>query len=761
MAIITFQGSKLRGRNVGAITVFSAAMEAFKTNKKVLVMSLRDYQDGNNLEDYALPREGGLTDESGMLNLEGYSFSDNGLDAVIRRADTDSLNEEQFDMCITPTVRTKNGLDILRSTKEAFFEKNLHTRWETIKRILEVANRIYDYVFVYIPSSNEEFVQKINEISDKNIVVVRQGNKDFISKANEPHADKTRILVSDFEDESVWSERRLKSIYNVKTMYFMPHNVRFRDAKEDGELIKFAMKNNELNKGDYNYPLFAEVEKLLNFIDNKDERTVFTFDDEIELVRKKKKKPELRVYGAPRTEQVTEKSGILGLSSTTYTKAVFDEAPKAIDRQETFEEENTESYEEDYPVENTSNGNDTEAVAVGEDLDSWLMDLDADYDDETESQAEESVSTEVEDLMLDDDIEETNKTEDNSKISPIASSYKVNESFLFEKNATVTEAPVSINNHELENEYVVEDPVAYDGSKERTNVVPYIKKPVKAAYPAKPNFEIIPALDLSDIENRINDIENTKNQYSEALNSLKAESEALLAKVSGGDMDAMPKMQGVLNKIQETTATIAELDKEKAYLDIDTSGRVAEYNNKLEEQERIIVAYNNEIKRIDDEYNEAINRYNAEVEEFNYKLQSIKEPDYPEAPVFEALDEVDNSDLDIELSHIENEKHEILSKKAVLDKESKELLAQVSSGDMDAMTKMQNVLAEVKSINEKLGDIENRVTAINAEKEGRIQYYNSEMERRTEIEREYRDKVASMKAEYERKRNEIIAKYAS
>ncbi len=784
MAIITFQGSKLRGRNVGAITIFTAAMEAFKTNKKVLVMSLRDYKNGHNIEDYALPSEAGLTDESGMLNLEGYSFSDNGLDAVIRRADTDSLNEEQLDMCITPTL-LRAKLDILRSTKEALFEKNLHTRWETIKKILELANRVYDYVFVYIPASNDEFVKKINEISDKNIIVVRQGNKEFVSKENEPYADKTRYLVTDFEDESVWSERRLKSLYNVKSsMYIMPHNVRFRDAKEDGELIKFAMKNNELNKGDYNYPLFAEAEKLLDFIDNKEERTAFSFDEEIELVRKKKRRPELRVYNAPRTEQVTEKTGLFGLGTSTYTKAVFDEAPMPVENPETT----TDSHDDMVTNERTSEGETTAAENTDDVLnDDWFNEFDADdsldetssYDaSETDGEQKNEFADDILNLNL-DDVEEPEKPEIINNDVTYAESYddaEVNnktEDTSFVPSTFVPERMVSAHHEEVvcgSNASTIKADTAFTTigtdtrptmTTEATNVVPYIKKPVRAAYPAKPVIEAVPALDLSDIENRINMIEDLKVECGESHKTLKAESEEYLAEVSNGNMDAMPKMQEVLAKIQDITAKVAELDKEKTYLEIDRAGRVNEYNQKLAAQEQIMLDYNNEVKRIDAEYEEAMNRYNAVVEEFNNKLNSIKKPEYPEAPVFDTLEEVDNTDLDTRLSLIENEKHSILVKKASLDEESKALLAQVTGGDMDAMAKMQNVLSEVKSITLKIDSMENDIKAINAEKEDRIQRYNTELLRRTEIEREYRNKIACMKAEYERKRNELIAKYAS
>ena len=149
--IITFQGAKTRGRNVGAMTVLCAATEAFRKNKKVLIMSLRDYQEGGNIEDYALPKDLGLTDGDGLLKLSGYTYSDTGLDAAIRRIGAGKFTKEQLDTCVTPTVKAKNGLDILKSTKEAAFEKTLNNRFEYIKEIMEVANTVYDYVFVYVP----------------------------------------------------------------------------------------------------------------------------------------------------------------------------------------------------------------------------------------------------------------------------------------------------------------------------------------------------------------------------------------------------------------------------------------------------------------------------------------------------------------------------------------------------------------------------------------------------------------------------------
>jgi cellulose biosynthesis protein BcsQ len=320
--IIEFQGTKNRGTGAGAAMVMAAAVEAFRTNKKVCIMSLRGHYPAGDVEAYAIPPEvdDGQNATAGIGLVDQFSFSDTGIDAVLRRADTGRLTTEMFDNCVTPTIRDKNGLDIVKTTKDSAFENDLMERFDTIQTILECANTTYDYVFVYVGPNHDDFLEKMGEIVDAVVIVARQGRADKISKTNEKLAKKVSLLITDYDAESGWTLRHLKKAYGINNIFTFPHNVRYHDAAEDGALIRFAMKNVHPDKNDYNYPLIEDLKSLLRHIDGKAEETQPDFTEEFEYVRAKKadKSPVLRRYEKQMETVTTKKKtggGLFGIGS--------------------------------------------------------------------------------------------------------------------------------------------------------------------------------------------------------------------------------------------------------------------------------------------------------------------------------------------------------------------------------------------------------------------------------------------------------------
>lgn len=311
--IISFHGTQKRGHNVGAIAVFAAALESFRTNRKTCMISLRNNIPGENIENFAIPGE-----ESSDDMLNNFSFSDIGIDGLLRRAEIGRLQPEQFDNCVTPLVREKNGFDIIRATKETRLEEALNSKWQFVEEILATANKIYDYVFVYIGSTDNEVVKKMNELSDKVVLVVRQGKREPFPETDKDPAiqKKLCLLVTDFESESVWNFKHIKTEYNIKKNIFtMPHNVKFRDAREDGGLVRFAMKNVNPNRNDFNSFLIYSVKRLLKFCDGNEPDAVGQYTPKYEELEDPlyKEIPEARVlepYAAEATtETFTEKAG--------------------------------------------------------------------------------------------------------------------------------------------------------------------------------------------------------------------------------------------------------------------------------------------------------------------------------------------------------------------------------------------------------------------------------------------------------------------
>lgn len=358
--IIEFQGSTRSGNDIGAVASLAAGTAAFAANKKVLLMSLKNHNINEDIEDYALPNMEDQLNSSRSFILDQFSFSDTGIDAAIRRAEAGRFKPENLDNCVTPAARKQNNMDVLRSTKEIRFEEDLAQRWATIRAILETANESYDYVFVYIGSSYNEFVGLMNELADRIVVVVKQGRAEPLPEADKQYLNKTCYVVKDYEQDSRFGVRYLKKRYDAKTIFTLPHNVAFNDAMEGGGVLDFAARNASPEKGDYGYPLASELNKLMKYIADKnytfdiEEADQFPFRDEIEFVRKEQVEKEALLLheGVPETETATERKGLFG--KRTYEKAVFRPDDGSQDDPEVFDpfdEKTEETAEEEKPEE--------------------------------------------------------------------------------------------------------------------------------------------------------------------------------------------------------------------------------------------------------------------------------------------------------------------------------------------------------------------------------------------------------------------------
>ena len=100
--IFLFQGDKSRGRSARADMALPAAIQKFKTDKKVLVMSFKNDYPGSNFEDFM--EEDTTTDAYGSSIgiLRESSYTDDGIDALLRRAESGMLKKDNFDHCVTP-----------------------------------------------------------------------------------------------------------------------------------------------------------------------------------------------------------------------------------------------------------------------------------------------------------------------------------------------------------------------------------------------------------------------------------------------------------------------------------------------------------------------------------------------------------------------------------------------------------------------------------------------------------------------------------
>lgn len=313
--------------------VTAAAFQMARSNKKIALLSFCDNEKKNNIENFAFSFDDLPDADNPLAELGDFEFSDTGIDALVRRSETGILTKEHFNNCSMPAVKAQNGLDIVGTTNAENFEDDMNLRFEIAKRVLTVAEELYDYVFVLADSQHAELAAKLDEVADQIIVVIRQGKPDVSSSCLNELKSKMSLLVADYEAESSFGIRYLKSNYKMKQIFVMPHSVTYRDACANGSLIRFALRNTFLKEtsGDINYTFSADMNALLDHVCGKtdtaeEEETEEQSIDEIQPKIKSKKKRRRKMREVPadtvKPETIAEKKKLFK-KQETYERIVI------------------------------------------------------------------------------------------------------------------------------------------------------------------------------------------------------------------------------------------------------------------------------------------------------------------------------------------------------------------------------------------------------------------------------------------------------
>ncbi len=239
-----------------------AALTSFKTNRKCLLLTLCNPDKGRNIEDYAYAKYMDDIDTDSPDSM--FHFDDSGIDALVRRAETSGLTEENFSNCVSPTMQTAKAFDLIESSKSDGFEDDIVERFHIVREILDTAGAMYDYVFIVSDSTNPKLTKCVKDVSDRIVTIVRQTNAVSPIHLDEDEVDKNFFLVGDFEPESAYNIRFLKKSYGVKHLYVMPHNIKYRDASIQGQLVRYAMRNIDTGKSDVNNYLVTCLLQLIS-----------------------------------------------------------------------------------------------------------------------------------------------------------------------------------------------------------------------------------------------------------------------------------------------------------------------------------------------------------------------------------------------------------------------------------------------------------------------------------------------------------------
>ena len=271
--VITIEGYNQKKNNSPFVAAALSSMLSMAAGRKVLAINLID-QDMWNIERIVM----------GLGTNDDIGFSDEGIDQLLREADTRKLMKGQFDTYTKPVLKLENRFDIATTTKNQLFTITLEDKKVALQRVIENAQDVYDDIVILLPSNHDDICDLVKEMStetldkdrnktvikplvDTSIVCIRQGfNKKYDAKGNN-----VIYLITDFEDESMYSFNMVSKEYLSQGLFRqskakcmkLARSVQANDAALSGTLGKWVKLNRELNKDDINY---CWTEDMLNLV---------------------------------------------------------------------------------------------------------------------------------------------------------------------------------------------------------------------------------------------------------------------------------------------------------------------------------------------------------------------------------------------------------------------------------------------------------------------------------------------------------------
>lgn len=209
-------------------------------------------------------------------------FTDDGLDGIAIRADSNDLIKEHFDECATDLLEKDNMLDVLKPTKSENYREVLSK--DVFENIIQGASEVYEYVYVILPNTEQdpELVELVTAHTDEDLVVISQGPKADVDLSNK----KTNLVVINYGATSKFDLHSMRKAYGVKKLFTVPYSVACRDARVSESLLDYIIKNRKDQKFDDNYDLFQALYALVEryVVDKED-------DEEEELEERVKEQP--------------------------------------------------------------------------------------------------------------------------------------------------------------------------------------------------------------------------------------------------------------------------------------------------------------------------------------------------------------------------------------------------------------------------------------------------------------------------------------
>lgn len=291
--VITVEGyNYLNGATYVASTL--GAFSAMSAGENTLIVDLID-------RDFDTPERllYNVTEDDGLISAREARLADEGIDQLLRIADTQKLMRGDFNQYILPVLQIENRLDIATITKTDNFTKSLAEpiRLDALTRLLESAKEIYSNIVLLLPTRNQSLSNKIRNLTyevknpedntvksvpcvDASVFCIKQGTR----KDHEPevqNVNKVMYLVTDYDAGSIFNLTDIANTFvgrainlknamsNKKTFCFkVEENTGAKDAIISGNLAKFVARNRLLKDGADNYTWVKDWIATLNTLTN-------------------------------------------------------------------------------------------------------------------------------------------------------------------------------------------------------------------------------------------------------------------------------------------------------------------------------------------------------------------------------------------------------------------------------------------------------------------------------------------------------------
>lgn len=262
--IITVQGYYGKKSKAAQTACVLAGMLAMGEGSKTLLLQMVD-KDIDTLENMLA----GISHNRRAFAENENVFTDGGIDALIRTANTTKLTGDDFERLCIPLISSKNMFDVSAVTNAVAFEKQLVTKEQDLLSLLKSASEVYDYIVMYGPCKQPETTALLNKYADKSVYCITQGYK---PRKEVPGKD-VIYLVTDYEKNSAISFNSIKKEYlasKKKTekahVMKLSRDVAVRDAAVMGNLLKFLRDNRNVSEYESTYDWYLDIRKIISYI---------------------------------------------------------------------------------------------------------------------------------------------------------------------------------------------------------------------------------------------------------------------------------------------------------------------------------------------------------------------------------------------------------------------------------------------------------------------------------------------------------------